>query len=85
VLPNPPRQYATDCNLAARQRLWSTSRREPSFDLFAWVIDVAGIDSMLYHVPDVRAAAREIRRVLRPDGLFVAVTNGVCSPPRSRR
>jgi SAM-dependent methyltransferase len=143
---NPPSQYATDRNLASRQRLWSTSRREPPFDLFSWVLDLAGITPgqtqsildvgcgngayeralgrrghrgqrvamdlsagmlplvtdaavvladvqalpfsgacfdlvlaphMLYHVPDIDMAAREIRRVLHPDGLFVAVTNSV--------
>lgn len=31
---------------------------------------------MLYHVPDVDRAIAEARRVLRPGGLFVAVTNG---------
>lgn len=30
---------------------------------------------MLYYVPDIQAAAREIRRVLRRDGVFVAMTN----------
>ena len=143
---NPPSQYATDRNLAARQRLWSTSRRVPEFDLFSWVLDLAGITQgqtqsvldvgcgngsyeralvgrghagqrvaidlspgmlprvtdaavvqadvqalpfadrcfdlvlaphMLYHVPDIGLAVREIRRVLHPDGLFVAVTNSV--------
>jgi SAM-dependent methyltransferase len=141
---NPPTQYATDRNLAARQRLWSESRREPPFDLFAWVLDQLGVaagDSrrvldvgcgngnyervlaerghaglrvavdlsagmltrvsgaartqadvqrlpfaastfdivmaphMLYHVPDVIAAAHEARRVLDADGVFIAVTN----------
>ena len=145
---NPQSQYATDRNLASRQRLWSTSRRVPEFDLFAWVLDLAGIGQgvsqsqsildvgcgngayertlaerghrglrvavdlsagmlplvteavvvladvqalpfsrdrfdlvlaphMLYHVPDIECSAGEIRRVLHPKGLFVAVTNSV--------
>ena len=144
---NPSSQYATDRNLASRQRLWSTSRRVPEFDLFSWVLDLAGVTQgrtqsvldvgcgngayeralvkrghrgaaggggplrrdvaarhgcggrpggraepfpfrrscfdlvlaphMLYHVPDIEVAAREIRRVLHPEGLFVAVTNSV--------
>jgi SAM-dependent methyltransferase len=40
---NPPSQYATDRNLASRQRLWATSRRVPDFDLFSWVLDLAGV------------------------------------------
>ncbi len=143
---NPSTQYATDRNLVSRQQLWSTSRRVPEFDLFSWVLDLAGVTQgstqsildvgcgngayerelatrghrgplvaldlsagmlklvkdaapvlgdvqalpfsqgcfdlvlaphMLYHVPDIEAAAREIRRVLRPDGAFVAITNSV--------
>jgi SAM-dependent methyltransferase len=40
---NPPSQYATDLNLAARQHLWTVSRRDPPFDLYPWVLDVAGL------------------------------------------
>lgn len=37
--------------------------------------DLVTARHMLYHVPDVLAALREARRVLRPAGVFVAVTN----------
>jgi SAM-dependent methyltransferase len=38
--------------------------------------DVVLAPHMLYHVRDREAAAHEMRRVLRPDGACVAVTNG---------
>ena len=38
--------------------------------------DVVLAPHMLYHVPDRAAAARELRRVLRPSGCCLAVTNG---------
>jgi SAM-dependent methyltransferase len=38
--------------------------------------DVALAAHMLYHVPDRRAAVRELRRVLAPGGVCIAVTNG---------
>ena len=38
--------------------------------------DVVYAGWMLYHVPDLDAALRQVRRVLRPGGTFVAVTNG---------
>jgi SAM-dependent methyltransferase len=37
--------------------------------------DIVTARHMLYHVPDIRAALLEVRRVLRPDGRFLAVTN----------
>ena len=40
------------------------------------VFDVVLAAHMLYHVPDRRAAVRELRRVLAPGGTCVAVTNG---------
>jgi hypothetical protein len=33
---NPPGQYADDCNLRARQRLWRC--RVPVFDIAEWVL-----------------------------------------------
>lgn len=36
-------QYGTDANLAARQRLWASSRRERPFSLFRWVLDLADV------------------------------------------
>jgi SAM-dependent methyltransferase len=38
---NPPGQYADDGNLHARQRLWRG--QVPSFDVAAWVLDLAGL------------------------------------------
>jgi SAM-dependent methyltransferase len=38
---NPPGQYADDRNLYARQRLWQS--QVPSFDIVAWVLDLAGL------------------------------------------
>ena len=38
-------------------------------------VDVALAMHMLYHVPSVATAARELRRVVRPDGTLLAMTN----------
>ena len=38
-------------------------------------VDVGLAMHMLYHVPDVRAAVRELRRIVRPGGTVLASTN----------
>jgi SAM-dependent methyltransferase len=45
----------------------------------AGAFDVVLAPHMLYHVADVASAAGELRRVLRPGGVMVAVTNSVSS------
>jgi SAM-dependent methyltransferase len=40
----PPSQYANDANLQARQRLWSTSERQPAFTIHPWVIGLARLN-----------------------------------------
>jgi len=39
--------------------------------------DLLIANHMLYHVPDITAALLEIKRVLKPQGLLVAATNGL--------
>jgi SAM-dependent methyltransferase len=40
-------------------------------------VDAALAMHMLYHVPDIPAAVRELRRVVRPGGALLASTNGL--------
>ena len=42
-------------------------------------MDVALAMHMLYHVPDIPAAVRELRRSTRPVGTVLASTNGTGS------
>ena len=66
---NPQSQYATDRNLASRQRLWSTSRRVPEFDLFSWVLDLAGISqSQSQSILDVGCGNGAYERALAERG-----------------
>jgi SAM-dependent methyltransferase len=50
----------------------------------AAAFDVVLAPHMLYHVPDRRAAAAELRRILREGGRCVAVTNGTGNLPELR-
>jgi SAM-dependent methyltransferase len=43
--------------------------------------DVVMANHMLYHVPDIEQAILEGRRVLKPDGIFMASTNSIQSMP----
>lgn len=43
--------------------------------------DVVMANHMLYHVPDIERAVLEARRVLKPDGIFMAATNSLQSMP----
>lgn len=40
-------------------------------------VDAALAMHMLYHVPDIPTAVRELRRVVRPGGVLLASTNGI--------
>lgn len=39
--------------------------------------DLAIANHMLYHVPDLNLALSEIKRILKPGGIFFAATNGI--------
>src|SRR5205823_9076585 len=45
------------------------------------IFDCALAAWMLYHVPDLNRALRELRRVLQPEGRLVAVTNSERTMP----
>jgi SAM-dependent methyltransferase len=45
------------------------------------IADVTLAMSMLYHVPDIRAAVAELRRVLRPGGTLLAATSSANDTP----
>ena len=46
--------------------------------------DMVMANHMLYHVPDIPLALAECRRVLKPDGVFLAATNSLDSMPQFR-
>lgn len=48
-----------------------------SIPLIDGCVDVVVANHMLYHVPDVGFALKEIHRVLKANGLLLAATNGV--------
>ncbi|MCZ7539515.1 MAG: class I SAM-dependent methyltransferase [Anaerolineae bacterium] len=47
----------------------------------AATFDVVLANHMLYHVPDITHALRELQRVLKPSGLLVAATNSAATMP----
>lgn len=46
--------------------------------------DVVMANHMLYHVQDIDSALREIRRVMKPDGVLMATTHSVQTMPELR-
>lgn len=45
------------------------------------MFDVIMANHMLYHVPDIDVALKEIKRVLKPDGKILAATNSIHTMP----
>ncbi len=46
--------------------------------------DVVMANHMLYHIPDVEAAVREVKRVMKPDGVMMATTHSIQTMPELR-
>lgn len=74
------RVLATDASTAmvaaTRERgLTALAARAEALPLGDDAVDAVCAMWMLYHVPDLTATLAEIRRVLRPGGVFVAATN----------
>ncbi len=53
-----------------------------SLALVSGAFDAVVAPHMLYHVPDVPSAVRELRRVVRPGGTVLAVTNAFDDKPQ---
>lgn len=63
-----------------RVRKCYTASAEDMPDVRSSAYDVVFANYVLEHVPNLRAAASEIHRVLRPGGLFVATVPNTASP-----
>jgi ubiquinone/menaquinone biosynthesis C-methylase UbiE len=57
-------------------RLWLVQADAQQLPLPDGSVDVAMAMHMLYHVPDIPAAVRELRRITKPGGTVLASTNG---------
>lgn len=69
MVASPPTQYATDANLAARQRLWT--HQERPFDLIGWVLGSAGLErGSTDRVLDVGCGNGAYLRQLRTRGVW---------------
>lgn len=61
-------------NLSVKPTFRSVDAQEIPFEENTFDLVIA--NHMLYHVPDLDKAVSEVRRVLKPGGLFCAATNG---------
>jgi SAM-dependent methyltransferase len=68
---------ASDCR--DRDRVWLVQADVLRCPVRDASVDVAMAMHMLYHVPDVPAAVRELRRVIRPGGTMLASANAAGS------
>jgi len=74
--------HGMSAGIVPQARAWGLNARITQADVQALPFagasyDAAFANHMLYHVPDLPRGVAEIARVLRPDGVLYAITNGL--------